>query len=582
MISTGLPYGTPPRSDTSSATVIPLAPAARIATPVTSSSASASTPPWTRPGEPECAAVKVQRARTGTTAGGLPGGGSVGRSSHSMGQRLRVQPSGCRLHQALDSSVGMAYEIERVGALLAFENDGELVKLLDRGCLGLLINGRQDDRLDKPTGGGNQIGCGVRHCCRRQQPVTQLFGKPTGRDGDAAHPAIKARPRVQLRAGRAIVLGMNDPGDEFAALPEVAAELGLPAAPLPRVCRTTVEVGEGQDISALVWGDGPAELALLHGGGQNAHTWDLVAMLLGRPLVALDLPGHGHSSWRADRDYSPRRSADAVAAALDALAPHACGVVGMSLGGLTTLALAATRPDLLRRVVLVDVTPGAIAAWGSMTDVQRGTVALLAGPHAYPTRKEMIERAVAASPRRPASAVRRGVVHNTVRQPDGTWAWRYDARDPARHHQEPLWDAVPSLTMPTLLVRGGESHFTTDADVQRNAGAGAGPPRPDGCRSRSLGAERSTAGAGEAHRRLRPRLIAKDKQLCVTRPAACVWATTSNLTYSLNITLLVAGATILGPLATPDRLSSASVRRRCRARGSSGCRSARAAGAPRR
>jgi esterase len=279
---------------------------------------------------------------------------------------------------------------------------------------------------------------------------------------------------VQQGRGRIIAMASpdaeTDPG-EFAALSEVADELGVPVTPLPSVRRTFVDVGDEQRVSALVWGDGPVQLALLHGGGQNAHTWDLVAMLLMQAgvqsLVALDLPGHGHSSWRPDRDYGPRRSAQAIATALDALAPSADGVVGMSLGGLTTLALAAARPDLLRRVVLVDVTPGAIEAFGAMTPTERGTVALIAGPHTYPTREEMVERAIAASPRRPASAVRRGVVHNTVQQPDGSWAWRYDARDPGRHHQEPLWDAVTALTMPALLVRGGDSRFTSDADVAR-------------------------------------------------------------------------------------------------------------------
>ena len=40
------------------------------------------------------------------------------------------------------------------------------------------------------------------------------------------------------------------------------------------------------------------------------------------------------------------------------LAPNAHGVVGMSLGGLTTLALVGHAPDLVRAAVLVDVTPG--------------------------------------------------------------------------------------------------------------------------------------------------------------------------------------------------------------------------------
>jgi pimeloyl-ACP methyl ester carboxylesterase len=254
---------------------------------------------------------------------------------------------------------------------------------------------------------------------------------------------------------------------EFESLREVAAELGLGEGAIRPVRRETVDVGDGTHISALLWGEAAPEMVFLHGGGQNAHTWDLVALQLGRPAVALDLPGHGHSSWRDDHDYRPSRSAQAVAVAIEQLAPAAAAVVGMSLGGLTTIALAGIRPDLIAKAVLVDVTPGSVAAWGTMTEAQRGTVALISGPRTFATLEEMVDRAVAASPRRPASAVRRGVVHNSVQQPDGTWAWRYDVRNPETHHRESLWDSVAGLTMPTMLIRGGESRFTADADVDR-------------------------------------------------------------------------------------------------------------------
>ena len=72
----------------------------------------------------------------------------------------------------------------------------------------------------------------------------------------------------------------------------------------------------------------------LHGGTQNgtqnAHTWDTVALALDRPLVVVDLPGHGHSDWRDDHDYVPERDAEAVATALAEWAPRARVVVGMS------------------------------------------------------------------------------------------------------------------------------------------------------------------------------------------------------------------------------------------------------------
>ena len=88
--------------------------------------------------------------------------------------------------------------------------------------------------------------------------------------------------------------------DEFSLFSENAQEFGIEWRGDPQVARVAVDVGGGQQISALVWGDADPELVLIHGGAQNAHTWDTVALALDRPLVALDLPGHGHSSHRDD------------------------------------------------------------------------------------------------------------------------------------------------------------------------------------------------------------------------------------------------------------------------------------------
>jgi len=178
----------------------------------------------------------------------------------------------------------------------------------------------------------------------------------------------------------------------------------------------------------LVWGEGKPELVFLHGGGQNAHTWDLVITALGRPAIAIDLPGHGHSSWCEDRDYGPGANAPAVAQVVSELAPAAVGVIGMSLGGLTLIRLAAARPELVRRAVIVDVTPGSGAAHARMSRSERGTTQLMSGPPSFASLEEMVDLAVRASPRRPASAIRRGVQHNSRQQLDGTWTWRYDPR----------------------------------------------------------------------------------------------------------------------------------------------------------
>src|SRR5215210_5992852 len=208
--------------------------------------------------------------------------------------------------------------------------------------------------------------------------------------------------------------------DEFGLFHENAEEYGVPWRGPPNVRREFVDVGDGRRLSALRWGDDNPELVLLHGGAQNAHTWDTVALALDRPLVAVDLPGHGHSDWREDRSYWPVENAAAVATAMPQLAPEPRIVVGMSLGGLTAVALAARHPELVPRLVLVDVTPG--------VDRERASpiLAFIAGPERFDTFDEILQRTVEFNPTRTVSSLRRGIVHNARQNDDGSWTWRYD------------------------------------------------------------------------------------------------------------------------------------------------------------
>jgi pimeloyl-ACP methyl ester carboxylesterase len=256
--------------------------------------------------------------------------------------------------------------------------------------------------------------------------------------------------------------------DEFGMLNQNADEVGLVLDSYPAVARRSFTVASGQEVSAIAWGEAEPELVLLHGGGQNAHTWDTLVLALGRPVLAIDLPGHGHSGRRPDRDYGPWRNAEAVAAVMDQASPRATAVVGMSLGGVTTIRLAATRPDLVRSAVIVDVSPQVGEPAATMSKADRGAVALIFGPPVYDSFEAMAEAAVAASPRRPRSAVERGVRHNSVRLPDGRWTWRYDLfgeRPAGMADFTPLWEDVSAISAPVMLVRGGDSKFVTDDDV---------------------------------------------------------------------------------------------------------------------
>ena len=250
--------------------------------------------------------------------------------------------------------------------------------------------------------------------------------------------------------------------DEFGMLGDNAAEAGLPFGQPPAVTRQSFEVAPGQSVSAIRWGTAEPELVLLHGGGQNAHTWDTVALAVGRPLIAIDLPGHGHSSRRPDRDYGPWRNAEAVAPVVHDAAPSAAAVIGMSLGGVTAIRLAAGWPDLVRKLVVVDVTPQ-VSTQG-MSKADRGAVALIDGPPVFDSFEAIAAAAIAASPGRPRSAVERGVRHNSIELPDGRWTWRYDlfGELPASQFDfASLWDDVSAISVPVMLVRGGNSKFVS-------------------------------------------------------------------------------------------------------------------------
>jgi pimeloyl-ACP methyl ester carboxylesterase len=247
------------------------------------------------------------------------------------------------------------------------------------------------------------------------------------------------------------------PYDEFSMFRENADEFGIPWDGPPVVRREAVEVEPGRRLSALVWGDAESELVLLHGGAQNAHTWDTVALALNRPLVAVDLPAHGHSDGPRGGFADPSGNAEDVAAAIRALAPEARAVVGMSLGGLTALALSARAPELVRSLVLVDVTPGVDE--GKATSI----TAFINGPASFPSFDEILARTVEFNPTRSVSSLRRGILHNAVQREDGSWVWRYARHRPAAPEGEAgtwrvdfsdLWRAVDQLTVPLMLVRG--------------------------------------------------------------------------------------------------------------------------------
>ena len=112
-------------------------------------------------------------------------------------------------------------------------------------------------------------------------------------------------------------------------------------------------------------------LVLLHGGMMSIEALGplLPALAETRRVIAVELEGHGRTA-DLDRPLSARQMAEDVAGLIEQLGAAPADICGYSLGGITALRLAARRPDLVRKLVLISIVasnegyyPATMAGW---------------------------------------------------------------------------------------------------------------------------------------------------------------------------------------------------------------------------
>jgi esterase len=225
----------------------------------------------------------------------------------------------------------------------------------------------------------------------------------------------------------------------------------------------------------LDWGTaGRPSIVFLHGGGLNAHTWDLVCLGLRRErhCFALDQRGHGESEWSPVMDYGTESHVGDLEAFVEHLGLERFVLVGMSLGGANALAWAGRHSQRLAGLVLIDVGPEIRTAGAQKI------AAFTSNQKPMESLDEVIDRALAFNPRRDRELLRLSLRHNLRQTPKGHWMWKYDQRhrgtvDPgaAERRRELLWGAVATVKCPTLVVRGAQSDVFHDEDAERLAAA---------------------------------------------------------------------------------------------------------------
>ena len=226
----------------------------------------------------------------------------------------------------------------------------------------------------------------------------------------------------------------------------------------------------GVAIAGDSWGDPEGPLVLLqHGGGQTRHAWKGVGELLGHAgyhAVALDARGHGDSDWAPDGRYGVDSMVEDLVCVIAALHGRRPVLVGASMGGGVSLAAIGESKVDAAALVLVDIAPRV-----EMEGVDKIQAFMKQKPEGFDSLEEVAEAIAAYQPQRKRPRDRAGLAKNVRLAADGRYRWHWDPRfrpekAEIRKRQERFEACARSLTLPTLLVRGGLSDVLSEEGAQ--------------------------------------------------------------------------------------------------------------------
>lgn len=188
-------------------------------------------------------------------------------------------------------------------------------------------------------------------------------------------------------------------------------------------------------IAACEWGD-PAGVPVLalHGWLDNCGSFAPLGRLLrGVRLIALDLPGHGHSSHRsADGTYNIWQDVGVVHAVAEQLGWQRFALLGHSRGAMVCTLTAGTFPERIVRLGLLDsFVPGTVATEEEPEQL-RGAILDRAARGAraakvYPDREALLATRLRGPT--PLSALSASdIVARGAEPVAGGWRWRSDEK----------------------------------------------------------------------------------------------------------------------------------------------------------
>lgn len=198
-------------------------------------------------------------------------------------------------------------------------------------------------------------------------------------------------------------------------------------------------------------------LLILHGLFGSLANWGWHSKQLAEhfAVVGVDLRNHGDSPHSDSLDY-PAMAED-VRQLMKRLGLKSCSIIGHSMGGKVTMQLALSHPELVERLVVVDIAPvtypedadGHMNVLAAMDAVDLDSVK--SRTEAEETLAQYIDE----------EAVRKFILTNLTRRADGGFEWRLNKN--AIRENYPALRAAPlgteSFDRPVLFVKGSLSEY---------------------------------------------------------------------------------------------------------------------------
>jgi esterase len=211
------------------------------------------------------------------------------------------------------------------------------------------------------------------------------------------------------------------------------------------------------ELNYRQYSENGAPVLVLHGlfGSLSNWGWHCKQLAQQYAVYGVDLRNHGDSPHSDQLDYQVM--AEDVRQLIVRLGLESCCIVGHSMGGKVAMQLALSFPDLVEKLVIVDIAPvsypedadGHMNVLAAMDAVKLGEI------------KSRTQAEVTLEDYIPQEATRKFLLTNLVRNKEGSFEWRLD-KDSIRKNYAKLRAeliATMSFLKPVLFIKGSLSPY---------------------------------------------------------------------------------------------------------------------------